>query len=81
MFRINTLAILIFILVVASILAVANKNIYGYILRDADNHQLESFDMLAKDGEAGQRSCGKLKNEMKFVTQIWSQFCSHLRLY
>lgn len=75
MFRINTLAILIFILVVA------NKNIYGYILRDADNHQLESFDMLAKDGEAGQRSRGKLKNEMKFGTQIWSRFCSHLRLY
>lgn len=55
MFRINTLAILIFILVVG------NKNIYGYILRDADNHQLESFDMLAKDGEAGQRSRGKQK--------------------
>lgn len=34
---------------------VANKNIYGYILRNTDNHQLESFDMLAKDSEVCQR--------------------------
>lgn len=34
--------------------AVANTNIYGYILRRTDNHQLENSDMLAKDSEVGQ---------------------------
>lgn len=38
-----------------AILAVANKNIYGYILRNTDNHQVEDFAMVAKDSEVGQR--------------------------
>lgn len=46
-----------------AILAVANKSIYGYILRNMDNHQLQSLDMLAKDSEVGKK---KLKTEMKF---------------
>lgn len=33
--------------------AIANINIYGYILRCTDNHQLENSDMFAKDSEVG----------------------------
>lgn len=36
--------------------AITNKNIYGYILRNTDYHQLEGCDMLAKDSEVDQRS-------------------------
>lgn len=32
---------------------VANKNTYGYILRDTNNHQLTDFDMFARDCEVG----------------------------
>lgn len=35
--------------------AVANKNIYGYILRNTDNHQVEDLAMVAEDSEVGQR--------------------------
>lgn len=38
------------------ILAVTNKNTYGYILRNTDNHKLESFDILVKDSKVGKRS-------------------------
>lgn len=51
--------------------------IYGYILRNTEDHQLESFDMLAKDRSQNM----KLKNEMKSGTQRWCWFCSHLHLY
>ena len=37
-----------------AILAIANKSIYGYILKNTDNYQLESSDRLAKDSEVGQ---------------------------
>ena len=36
--------------------AVTNKNIYGYILRNTDNHELESFEIPAKVSEVHQRS-------------------------
>lgn len=29
--------------------AITNKNSYGYILRNTDSHQLESFDIFAKN--------------------------------
>lgn len=44
------------ILVVMPFQTITDKNIYGYILRSTDNHPLESFEMLAKDNEAGQRT-------------------------
>lgn len=61
-----------------TILAVADRNMYGYILRNTDNYQLESFDMLAKDSEIGQWS--RHENEMKPRTQRLSWFCLHLHL-
>lgn len=39
-----------------ALLAITNKNTYDYILRGTDNDHLESFDMLVKDSETGQRS-------------------------
>lgn len=39
-----------------ALLAITNKNTNDYILRDIDNDHLESFDMLVKDSETGQRS-------------------------
>ena len=33
-----------------------NKNIYGYILWNTDNHQLEGFHVFAKDSQVGHRS-------------------------
>lgn len=36
-------------------MTVINKSIYGYLLRNTDNHELESFAMLPKDSEVGQR--------------------------
>ena len=39
-----------------AILAITNKNIYGYFLWNIDPRRLEGSDMLAKDNEAGERS-------------------------
>ena len=36
-----------------TILVFTSKNIYGYIVRKTDNHQLEGFGMFAKDSEIG----------------------------
>ena len=52
---------------------VTNKNIYSYILRDADNH-LESFDRLAKDSEVGQKS----QHER---IQRWRWFFVHIYIH
>lgn len=33
--------------------AIANKNIYGYILRNTENHPMEGIDMSSEDNEVG----------------------------
>ena len=54
---------MILILVVTP-LAIANKNMYGYILRDTDNHQLQAFDVLAKNS----RTSGEL---VRFTSSLY----------
>lgn len=43
------------------ILAINNKNICGYSLRNIDIHQLEGFDLLAKDSEVNHSMKLKMK--------------------
>lgn len=43
------------------ILAITNKNICGYSLRNIDIHQLEGFDLLAKDSEVNHSMKLKMK--------------------
>lgn len=57
-------------------MAVTNKNIYGCLLRNTDNHELKSFDMLPKDSEVGQKS-----QHEKNLGQRWRWYCLHLHLY
>ena len=51
----------------------------GNTLRNPDKHQLQRFDMLAKNSKVGED--WQVKNEMRPRTQRWSWFCSRLRLY
>lgn len=53
---VDTVTSLIFNSVVMSFQEVTNKRIHGCILRNRDNHPIESFDMPAKDSEVGRRS-------------------------
>lgn len=49
---------------------VANKNTYGYILRNTNNHQLMDFDCLLRTVKLVKGHSRKLKNEMESETQL-----------
>lgn len=57
-----------------AISTIANKNIYGCILRNAENHQIEGIDMLSEDNEVGQRS----QHENLSAVHSNELACSHL---